>query len=201
MPESFDFSELIRRVRAGEDEATTSLSRRFESHVRRCARIQMRLNRIGDRVRTEVGTVDIFQSVLISLVYGLREGRFVLDHPDQLEKLLGAMVRLKLATIARKKVVTLRVGSEASAELDAGDLLIDPGPGPDRAAADRDLWEAVIQHFTEEELQLFIRRASGESWAEIAEGRGVGPDALRKKLERALDRVRDDFFQTELFED
>jgi hypothetical protein len=73
MDESFDFADLIRRVRGGDEDATISPRRRFESHIRGCARTQMRVARNGDRVRDEVGSVDNFQSVLISLVYGLRE--------------------------------------------------------------------------------------------------------------------------------
>ena len=42
---------------------------------------------------------------------------------------------------------------------------------------------------TDEERQLADRRAEGLEWPEIAAQVGGRPDALRKKLDRALDRV------------
>jgi DNA-directed RNA polymerase specialized sigma24 family protein len=67
--------------------------------------------------------------------------------------------------------------------------LTDPAPDPSRVIAGRDLLEQFRLRLEADERALSDRRAEGRSWAEIATELGGTPDALRKKLARALDRV------------
>jgi hypothetical protein len=118
---------------------------------------------------------------------GLREGRFELNRPEELAKLLSAMVRFKVATKARRLSVTLR----EVLELDESKDRADSGPGPEKPVDDRDSLETILKQFEEDELELLIRRLDDQPWSEIAVAVGGTAEGLRKKLARALERVRD----------
>jgi DNA-directed RNA polymerase specialized sigma24 family protein len=47
----------------------------------------------------------------------------------------------------------------------------------------------VRRRLTSEERQLLELRDQGLDWAQIAAARNVSPEALRKRLARAIDRV------------
>jgi DNA-directed RNA polymerase specialized sigma24 family protein len=187
MPNFDGFQELIRLARAGDELAATRLTREFEPFIRRFVRFRIRSRSDRDRLRPEADSVDICQSIFQSLFVGLREGRFELARPEQLQKLLAAMVRFKVATRMRRLRVTLREVLDP----DAAGEPADPGPGPEKVLEDRDLLEAILKRFEGDELELLVRRLDDQSWTTIAAGVGGTPEALRKKLARALERVRD----------
>jgi RNA polymerase sigma-70 factor (ECF subfamily) len=199
MPEPSDFPELIRRVRAGDEDAAAELNRRFEPFIRRFVRFRMRLRTTEDRLRRLIDSGDVCQSVFLSLYRGLKAGRFELDGPDQLEKLLCTMARLKVATHARRPGVTRRVVADARDDHSWGQL-VDAGPGPDQQAAGRDLLDTVLGLLSNDELQLLVRRDNKQEWAEIAAVLGGTPEAHRKKLKRALIRVRQEVELDDVFD-
>ena len=181
------FQELIRLARSATRTAAARLAREFEPFIRRFVRFRMRSRSDHHRLRPELDSADICQSIFKSLFVGLRGGRFELDQPEQLQKLLAAMVRLKVATKARRLSVTLR----EVLELDAPSDRADSGSGPEKAVDDRDLLETILKRFEGDELDLLVRRLDDQPWPAIAEAVGGTAEALRKKLARALERVRD----------
>ena len=197
MPEYCDFQELIRLARAGDDDAAGRLAHEFEPFIRRFVRFRMRSRSNHDRLRPEIDSADICQSIFKSLFVGLREGRFELNRPEQLAKLLSAMVRFKVATKARRLSVTLR----EVLELDAPNNRIDSGPGHEKLVDDRDSLETILKLFEGDELELLIRRLDDQPWSVIALAVGGTAEGLRKKLARALERVRDLPELNDLFND
>ncbi len=140
-----------------------------------------------ERLRPEIDSADICQSIFKSLFAGLREGRFDLSRPEQLAKLLSAMVRFKVATKARRLSVTLR----EVLELDVPGDRADSGPGPEKSVEDRDALETIVKLFEGDELELLVRRLDDQPWSVIALAVGGTAEGLRNKLARALERVRD----------
>jgi RNA polymerase sigma-70 factor (ECF subfamily) len=67
--------------------------------------------------------------------------------------------------------------------------MVAPGPDPSQLVAGSDLLEQFRRRLKADERTLSDRRADGRSWSEIAAELGGTPEALRKKLGRALDRV------------
>jgi RNA polymerase sigma-70 factor (ECF subfamily) len=176
------FLALVRRVRAGDGAAAAELVRLYEPAVRRLVRLRLR----DPRLRRVLDSTDVCQSVLASFFVRAAAGQFELDRPEQLLRLLAVMARNKLAGQARRAYVTRReIGDDAP----AGDGLADPGPGPTHEVDWRDLLGAVRGRLSDEERQLADRRARSEGWEQIAIEMGGSPEALRKKLTRALDRV------------
>jgi D-aminopeptidase len=62
-------------------------------------------------------------------------------------------------------------------------------PTPSKVAAGHELLEEIRRLFTEEERGLLVERSRGRDWAAISLTWGVRPEALRKKLNRAIQRV------------
>ncbi len=187
MPEYSDFQELIRLARAGDEDAAARLAHEFEPFIRRFVRFRMRHRPNHNRLRPEIDSADICQSIFKSLFVGLREGRFELNRPEQLAKLLSAMVRFKVATKARRLSVTLREILELDAPRDRPDF----GPGPEKLVDDQDALETILKLFEAGELDLLIRRLDDQPWSAIALAMGGTAEGLRKKLTRAIERVRE----------
>ena len=80
---------------------------------------------------------------------------------------------------------------DRQAEVDTAQL-VDRSPGPKTEAQAKELLHEVRTRLTEEERLLADRRTAGDSWDEISNALGEPADRLRKRLERALDRVRDE---------
>jgi len=188
MPGQDDFHDLIHRVRSGDEDATRALVSQFEPFILRVVRFRMRHRGDYDRLRHDVASIDVCQSVFKSLFTRLKDGRFDLNQPKDMEKLLSAMIRFKIANKARKMSVIWR---EVASERAATDRM-DPGQGPEKPVDDKDVSEIIFQLFSVDELEVLNRRLDDQSWPEIATALGGSAEALRKKLERAFGRVRDE---------
>src|SRR6478609_11654481 len=99
MSEGPSFEELMRRVRAGDDEAAALLVRRYESAIRRTIRFRL----VDARLRRLCDSMDLCQSILASFFLRAASGQYELDTPEQLIKLLTAMARNKVADEADKQ--------------------------------------------------------------------------------------------------
>ena len=175
---------MVGRIRRGDDAAAAELVRRYEPAIRRAVRLQLR----DPRLRSLLDSTDVCQSVLASFFVRAAAGQYELDRPSQLTRLLVVMARNKLASQARRPHVVRR---EPGPGLGPGDEEgpLAPGPSPSQQAAWRDLLQEVRNRLSEEERQLVDRRGREQEWSQIAAELGGSPEALRKKLARALDRV------------
>jgi RNA polymerase sigma factor (sigma-70 family) len=184
MEEGSAFLDLIHRVRDGDPQAAVELVRCYEPAVRRVVRLQLR----DRRLRRVFDSLDVCQAVLASFFIRAAAGQFDLDHPGQLLRLLIIMARNKFATLARHSYVLRR---DVSPEIVAKESKswVAPGPGPYEQAASRDLLREVFARLSAEERLLANRRADRREWTQIAAELGGSPEALRKKLARALNRV------------
>jgi RNA polymerase sigma-70 factor (ECF subfamily) len=184
MDEDRSFLELIRRVRAGDEAAAADLVRRYEPAVRRIVRLQLR----DPRLRRVLDSMDVCQSVMASFFLRAATGQYDLDRPAQLVRLLAAMARNKLVSQARASYVTRRELPVAGAD-EAWARALAREPEPARQVAWSDVLCEVRRRLSAEERGLADRRAQRQAWADIAAEVGGSPEALRKQLARALDRV------------
>src|SRR5262249_11371003 len=97
MQDQNTFDEVIRRIRAGDEEAAADLVRVYEPLIRREVRMHLEDRRLGQLF----DSMDICQSVLASFFVRTAAGQYDLTKSDQLLKLLVTMVRNKLASAAR----------------------------------------------------------------------------------------------------
>jgi RNA polymerase sigma-70 factor (ECF subfamily) len=176
---------LIARVRAGDPAAASELVRDYEPHIRRAIQIQLR----DPRIRSTLDTADICQSVMASFFARLALGQYDLSEPGRLASLLVKMARSKVATRARRAEVTRRDRQGQGMVAQAMRAVVDPAPEPGRLVMGRDLLEQFHRRLEPDERALSDRRANGSTWNEIAAEVGSTPEALRKKLARALNRI------------
>jgi RNA polymerase sigma-70 factor (ECF subfamily) len=185
MPADEVFAEFLQRIRSGDGEAAAELVRRYEPLIRMEVRLRLtdpRLNRLFD-------SMDICQSVLASFFVRAASGSYDLENPDQLLRLLVAIARNKVALHARRQHALRRdQRREVAIDPPGLDLTADE-PGPSRVAAGRELLAEVHRRLSAEERQIAELREQGFDWAAIAERVEGTPQALRKRLARAVGRV------------
>jgi RNA polymerase sigma-70 factor (ECF subfamily) len=182
------FRSLIRRVRAGDQDAAAELVRRYESTIRRVARI-----RLGEAsLQYLFDSLDVAQSVFGSFFVRTALGQYDLDTPEQLRKLLVSMTRKKVINLARQAGAARRDFRRIEAGTPEDRKCAAPGPSPFHEVSARELLDQFWQRLSPEERELADQRAAGREWCEIAAERGVSAEALRKQLRRAVDRVAAD---------
>ncbi len=179
------FRDLIGRVRGGDDAAATQLVREYEPVIRRVVRIQLR----DPRMRRVLDSMDICQSVLRSFFVRAALGQYELSTPQELLSLLSRIARHKLADQIkqhqRKRRDVRRV--EGGSPDERGIAAVESSPS--EQVANQELLEEFRKRLSDEERHLAEQRALGHGWVEIAAAAGGSPDALRKKLGRAVDRI------------
>ncbi len=179
------FEVLIYRVRAGDDQAAAELVRRYEPIIRRIARV-----RLADaRLQRQLDSMDICQSVFGSFFVRTALGEYDLQTPEHLLKLLVDMSRKKVIDQIREAAEARRDYRREEAGLPEQRLCRAPDPSPSAQVAAQELLGEFRKRLSEEERQLAEARANGQDWKTIAATRGVGAEALRKQLIRAMDRV------------
>jgi RNA polymerase sigma-70 factor (ECF subfamily) len=185
MADHDSFSDLVKRLRAGDAGAAEELVRKYESVIR--LEIHCRLS--DPRLRRVFDTLDVCQAVLGSFFVRAAAGQFDIDRPEQLVQLLKGMARKKLAFQARQQ----RAGCRDVRRVEGGNQPGWDGAGrdhtPSRIFAGKDLLAEVQRRLSPEERLLAERRSQGFEWSEIAAELGGTPQARRKQLSRALDRV------------
>ena len=93
MKQGSSFTELIERVRSGDEQAATQLVQDFEPVVRRELRFRLR----DSLARRELDSMDISQSVLSNFFVRAAMRQYDLNEPVDLVKLLATMTRNKVA--------------------------------------------------------------------------------------------------------
>lgn len=177
------FTELIRQVRAGDEAAAAELVRQYESAIRRSARL-----RLGQRLRRAVDSLDVSQAVLASFFVRVASGQYELETPEQLLKLLSTMLRNKVSKLVRHETAERR--DQRRVEVGAPeDLAFSAQASPSRQVSARELLEQVRGRLSDEERQLVELRQQDVDWAAIADRMGGTPEARRKQLARAVERV------------
>jgi RNA polymerase sigma-70 factor (ECF subfamily) len=179
------FDELIRRVRAGDQDAATELVKRYEPAIRRAVRFRLADARLG----ALLDSMDICQSVLASFFIRAASGQYELETPGQLLKLLTAMARNKLTSQARKQHAQRRDSRRVAAGGQDEGRFVAVGESPSVVVSARDLLEEVQRRLSPDERRLLELRNQGYDWSAIASEIGGGAEALRRRLSRALDRV------------
>jgi RNA polymerase sigma factor (sigma-70 family) len=183
MDEPNPFAELYLQVQAGNQDVAAQLVQRYEPVIRRIVRLRLANTPLVGLVES----ADVCQSVLASFFLRAALGQYTLNSFEKLGKLLAVMARSKLAAQLRhhqaqrrdRRRVTSTDGAEPAAA----------GAPPSRHAAAKELLQEARRRLSAEEGLLAELRAEGQDWATIAARVGGSPEALRKKLARALDRV------------
>lgn len=186
MVEDSTFADLLQRIRAGDQQAATDLVRHYEPELRRIVRVRLG----GAHLRRVLDSVDVCQSVFANFFVRVAAGQFELTSPDQLLKLLATMACNRVNDQFRKQQAARRVDRHLQ-PWDKADLerLCAPGPSPVQQLAVKELYQSIRALLTDDERYLADQRGLGRDWGELAAELHESPEALRKRLARALDRA------------
>jgi RNA polymerase sigma factor (sigma-70 family) len=185
MSETRTFEDFIRGVRAGDEKAAVQLVRIYEPAIRRAARVRL----VDTRLQRLFDSMDISQSVFASFFVRAALGQYELEKPEQLLKLLVSMSRKKLVDHARQESAACRDYRRAEGSQNELKHLAAADGNPSQQLAAKELLHEFRNRLGEDERQVADRRAQGWSWEQIAAELGGGPEALRKKLTRAVNRI------------
>jgi RNA polymerase sigma-70 factor (ECF subfamily) len=179
------FDELIKRVRDGDQDAAAELVKRYEPSIRRAVRFRLADARLGRLLES----MDICQSVLASFFIRAASGQYELRTPAQLMKLLTVMARNKLNSQARKELAQRRDGRRVTSGGQNESQFVAADASPSTEIAARELLQEVHRRLSADERRILESRNQGYDWATTAATLGGSPEALRRRLSRALDRI------------
>jgi RNA polymerase sigma-70 factor (ECF subfamily) len=179
------FRNLIRRVRARDQAAAAELMRVYEPAIRRAVRVRL----VDERMRRVFDSADICQEVLVSFFARAALDQYELETPEQLLKLLTTMARNKLTKEVRKQRTEKRDQRRQAAAPLAVEQVVDAGTSPSQWLVTQELLQEVPRRLTDKDRALLQLRQQGYTWNEIAAQWGGKPNALRMRLERAVQEV------------
>jgi RNA polymerase sigma-70 factor (ECF subfamily) len=190
MPEaSSEFVALLAQACKGDQSAQARLVEQYEAKVQMVARVLL-----GPALRPYLDSVDLVQSVHRSLMMGMRQDKYDISSPEKLIALALTLVRRKVARHWRRLQRQKRISGNAGDSGDIPHLLADlssPEPDPARAAQLSDALEQLYRGLDTPDQFMLELRLSGYSTAEIAEKLGIHPVALRVRMTRLRQRLRD----------
>jgi RNA polymerase sigma-70 factor (ECF subfamily) len=185
MADDLSFEDLLLHVRRGDEAAAAELLRRYEAPLRHVIRVRL----VDARLRRLFDVDDICQSVLASFFLRASVGQYELQRPEDLLKLLATMARNKLADKARRPCVERNAERRVPLEELPDQALAAREGTPSQQVALQELVREARRRLSPEERQLLDLRDQGMEWAAIATQVGGNPEALRKRLTRALELV------------
>ncbi len=180
------FRRLMRKVKAKDQEACRQLVVLFQSEIYR----QVRLPLIGLGLQTIIDPMDICQAVFTSFFERVVGGPYELKDPQQVRHLLLTMARNKVTDESRRYMAARRNQQKQIADAeDCLRALPADISTPSSIVGKRELIAEVLKYLTEEERWVVERRSQGVDWTTLATELNTSPDALRKKIDRAIERV------------
>src|SRR5436190_21540011 len=141
------FTELIQRVRAGDERAAADLVRRYEPEIRREVRFLLR----DPFLRRSFDSMDVCQSVLGSFFLRASLGEYDLARPEDLIRLLISMTRNKVVDATRRQRAQRR-DHRRSTSLEAVDVAA-LTPSPSQIVEGREMLAAFRNRLSDEERQ------------------------------------------------
>jgi RNA polymerase sigma-70 factor (ECF subfamily) len=196
MADDDSFTDLVARLRAGEQGAAREV---FERYVHRL--IQLSRDQLGPNLRRKVDPEDVVQSAYKSFFVRFREGQFELAGWGSLWGLLAVITHRKCANRAKHHLRERRAADREVAASPADSSAprpeaVDPGPTPLEAAVLAETVEEVLRGLELPERQIIQLSLQGHTVQEIKKQLDRAERTVRRvrehvrnKLERMLDEA------------
>lgn len=175
------------RMRDADEAALAAIVKEYEVEIRRAATM-----RLGPLLRPHLDSVDLVQSVYITLLKGLRGEKFHIAGPQELVALSAEIIRRKVAQVWKrlKRRTELNTNLTGSREDDEHVIVNRDGePDPMADAEMRDAIDRIMQECDPADKKLLQLRLEGHSTAEAARALDADPDVLRVRLSRLRKRL------------
>jgi RNA polymerase sigma factor (sigma-70 family) len=178
---------LLAAVRAGDERAVAAFVARYEGMLRQVLRVRKAIPWLQSLLESQ----DLVQSVFIQVVAEIRDESVQFSDEEKLEAYLRTVGRSRLRdhirrlkAAKRNRQRTLGGGPDALAQLP------DTAPSPSGMAEVREQVERVEGCTAPDDLQVIRDHADGAEWQQLAAERNTTPEALRKRIERIRQRIR-----------
>jgi RNA polymerase sigma factor (sigma-70 family) len=182
------FPEWIGTIRERDPLASAQLVEIFTPILRRVIRARL----IHRRVSCLVDPMDVCQNVFGSFFARIASCWPLVESMDQLTALMVTMARNRLRDELRRHSAVRR--DHRRLGFDRGVIQLHQlearNPSPSQVVDYLELRASVLSHLTHDEWSLLEDRLAGRSWASIADERGNPVTSLRKRLNRAVLRIR-----------
>lgn len=183
------FKSLMDRLRCGSTEAVEELMETYGRHVIRAIR-----RHLSGRIRNQYDSIDFSQAVWGSF---FRDSKKVPEFSDPAQ-LIAYLVRIsknKVIDECRKRLKTQRY--DVNREQRASDKGINddqrlPGntPTPSAIVTAKEFVEQILENQPESYRNILRLRASGATFAEIAEETGLNERSIRRVIKRLESRAK-----------
>jgi RNA polymerase sigma-70 factor (ECF subfamily) len=174
---------LLDRLSGGDMAAAEEAFRAYEPYLRLVVRRQL-----GPRLRAKFDSLDIVQSVWVTLLPGLAEARWRFASAAQFRAFLVRMTRNRFIDRMRQHRRALD-HEQPLAEAEG-----EPGPSrPSEVAQANELWEQMLRACPPAHHEVLRLKQKGYAPAEIARLSGLHPGSVRRilyELTRRLARQR-----------
>src|SRR5262245_32520379 len=186
MPDSPSEPSLLDALQAGDEDAARQLFDRYAEQLVLLAR-----KRISQRLASRIDAEDIVQSVFRTFFHRAKQGKFHLEEPDDICKLLARITAHKtFRQIAFHRRAKRDACQETAQGDDAQDLLMKlmmAEPSPEEATAFLDQLQHFLAKLADEERRILELRMEGYNNVEIAQRLGISD----RKIRRLMERVRE----------
>ena len=173
----------LEALQAGDEEAARQLFDRYAEQLVLLAR-----KRISQRLASRIDAEDIVQSVFRTFFHRAREGKFHLEEPDDICKLLARITAHKtfrqIAFHRRAKRNATQEAGHGEAAQDMLMKLIMAEPSPEEAAEFVDQLQHFLDKLDPDQRQILELRMEGYSNVEIAERLGINDRQIRRRMEK-----------------
>ena len=183
-----DFGELVQRLHQGDAAAAEQIVRDHEPEIRRIVRSRLR----DPKLRRIVDSIDICQSVFGRFFVQATLGRFELNSQKDLVKLLTRMATNKVIDKHRAEASQRRLSLHKAENQNGNHQYGEPVQqqiSPESAMVYEELYHSAEASLSEKEKTISNLRNQGMSWLDVSRELGESPQALRKRLERACNRI------------
>lgn len=138
---------------------------------------------------------DVCQGVIIEFLKDLHEKPRTFDNQDEIKRLLASIAKQRTIDAIRYQRAAKRDQRKTVSHSEKGsDLPVPGGDSPSSVLYRQEVRDLVNGQLDSVEKQIFEYRVYNNlTWNEIAEKLSLKPDAVRKKYERAAERLSHTF--------
>ena len=173
-----DFQTLMRRIRAGSEEAARELFERYGPHVRRVVRRKLR-----QPLRSKFDSDDFEQAVWASF-FALLPHRGTFDRPEALVTFLVKLAQNKVIDAIRQRLTQKYDVNREHAFSDSADYQAAlKQPTPSQIAMAREEWRRLLAGKPDHYQRILTLRLQGHKVKEIAELVQVDEKTVRRVLD------------------
>jgi RNA polymerase sigma factor (sigma-70 family) len=178
-----EFTDLMRRLRDGSEDAARELLDRYGEHILRVVR-----RKLSRQLRSKFDSVDFVQAVWASFFAAAPRGRRF-DHPQALMAFLVTLAQNKVIDAVRQRMQTQKYNVNRERPLD-GSVATEAGglparqPSPSQEAVANDEWRRLLAELPDRYRRMLVLLREGHTQKDIARELNVNEKTIRRVLEK-----------------